>query len=54
MARPRKTPEGAVQVEVLRDGVFLAEDVRSDRGSRVMVPADLALKMEGAGLVRVL
>lgn len=40
MARPRK--DGDVTVEILRDGVFHAEDERSDRGDKPTVSPDVA------------
>ena len=52
MARPKKNPEGAVTVEALRDGVFVADDVRCDKGERATVSAELAKIMQEAGLVR--
>ena len=42
MGRPRKAPEGKVEIEVLRDGVFIAEDVRADKGDKVTVSAEIA------------
>lgn len=42
MARPRKVPEGAVEIEVLRDGVFVGEDECKDKGERATCPADIA------------
>lgn len=42
MARPRKAPEGTVGIEVLRDGVFVAEDVCKNKGERADCSAEIA------------
>lgn len=52
MARPRKVPEGEVSMTILRDGVFAAEDMRSDKGDKVTVPAEVAAELEAKGLAK--
>jgi hypothetical protein len=42
MARPRKVAEGDIEIEVTRDGVFVADDDCRDKGARVAVPAAIA------------
>lgn len=42
MARPRKTPEGQVQVRILADGVFIADDQCCDKGDTAMVEPGIA------------
>jgi hypothetical protein len=50
MARPRK--DGDVTVEILRDGVFYAEDKRADKGDKVAVPVDVAEGLKANGLAK--
>lgn len=38
----KKKDADSVQIEILRDGVFVAEDVRCDKGSKPNVPASIA------------
>jgi hypothetical protein len=38
--RPRKVPDGDVEIEITRDGVWT--DIRHAKGERVTIPADLA------------
>lgn len=52
MGRPRKAPEGEVQIEVLRDGVFIAEDVRADKGDKVTVSAEIAEVLKAHGFAK--
>ncbi len=52
MARLKKATGEKVTVEALRDGVFVADDVRCDKGERATVSAELAKIMQEAGLVR--
>lgn len=52
MARPKKN-DGLVTVEALRDGVFVAEDVRLDKGQTAEAPADIAEVMAERGHVRI-
>lgn len=40
MGRPRK--DGDVEIEVTRDGVFVAEDDKRAKGARATVPAAVA------------
>jgi preprotein translocase subunit YajC len=49
MGRPRKVAEGDVEIEVTRDGVFVAEDDSRDKGARVTIPADVANILIGNG-----
>lgn len=42
MARPRKVVEGKVNIRILADGVFVADDVRKDKGDIVTVVAEIA------------
>lgn len=45
MARPRKAAAddgGEMKLRILRDGVFIADDVRCDTGDEPMVEADVA------------
>jgi hypothetical protein len=42
MARPKKTVDGETTIEILSDGVFIAEDDRRDKGDKATVPADIA------------
>lgn len=42
MARPRKVVEGKVNIRILADGVFVAEDVRKDWGDTATVDAEIA------------
>lgn len=52
MGRPRKAPEGEVQIEVLRDGVFIAEDVRADKGDKITVSAEIAEVLKAYGFAK--
>lgn len=52
MGRPRKVPEGDIEIEVLRDGVFIAEDVRADKGDKVTVPAEMAEALKAYGFAQ--
>jgi hypothetical protein len=52
MGRPRKVTEGDVEIEILRDGVFYAEDVRADKGDKVIVSADVAEGLKANGLAK--
>lgn len=52
MARPKKADE--VKVAVVRDGVFLRDSVRLDKGDTDTIPVEQAEAMEKAGLVRIL
>lgn len=52
MGRPRKAPEGEVQIEVLRDGVFIADDVRADKGDKVTVSAEIAEALKAYGFAK--
>lgn len=38
----KETEPKFVDVSMLRDGVFVAEDVRKDKGEKAFVPADIA------------
>lgn len=50
MARPRK--DGEVSIEVLRDGVFIADDVRAAKGDKVTVPAEIAEALKAHGFAK--
>lgn len=50
MARPRK--DGEVTVEILKDGVFYAEDARADKGERVTVSPEIAEGLKANGLAK--
>ncbi|MGL5734117.1 MAG: hypothetical protein ACRCYS_04545 [Beijerinckiaceae bacterium] len=52
MGRPRKGPEGAVEIEVLRDGVFVAEDIPANKGDKVTVPAEIAEALKAHGFAK--
>lgn len=52
MARPRKVPEGAAMLEILRDGVFHAEDQRADKGNKVACADDVAALLIERGFAR--
>lgn len=56
MARPAKAVEPArpVKVEILRDGVFIGDDVRADKGDQPEVDPDIAKLLTDKGLARVL
>ena len=42
MARPKRIIEGEVQIRILADGVFIAEDDRRDAGDVATVPQAIA------------
>lgn len=52
MAEPKKTEPKQVEVKILRDGVFIADDVRADEGDKVKVEAGMAADLEKAGLAK--
>lgn len=52
MARPRRVPEGSVEIIILRDGVYPFEDVRKDKGEAVMVDPATAETLIGNGHAR--
>ncbi|MGL5734740.1 MAG: hypothetical protein ACRCYS_07730 [Beijerinckiaceae bacterium] len=52
MGRPRKIAEGEVEVEILRDGVWIAEDCRADKGDKVTVPANISEALKANGFAK--
>jgi len=49
MGRPRKVPEGDMIVVIIKDGVFIADDVRREKGAVEAVPAVIAEALIGSG-----
>jgi hypothetical protein len=52
MGRPRKVLDGDIEIEVLRDGVFITEDVRADKGDKVTVSAEIAEVLKAHGFAK--
>ena len=42
MGRPRKVLDGDIEIEVTRDGVFVADDLKAAKGEKHTVPAAVA------------